>query len=531
MTFLEDLKDELNYTETENGAVALNSTMNNCLDAFGSLGAMKDFNEQEIIRTFKHAFVEDRATAMKILFYMRDARGGQGMRRVFRVIALWLANNYPEYIVNNLTNFAEYGRWDDLLCLLDVEDTYAGVKVKEQVLSLIKDQIFKDICEWYDNGSVSLLAKWLPSENASSSETKRYAKIIREYLGWSPKSYRKTLTKLRKYLDVVEVKMSANEWNTIHYENVPGKASLNYSDAFAKHDEERYTNYLINTDNLNSKSLFPVDIIHKALQKGVMRYYSSLEKVSKKDRILLEKMWKSLPNYFDGKEETGICVCDTSGSMFGTPLEVSLSLGVYCADKCRGPFKNHFITFSERPELIELRGSDLCEKLNNITSINACNTDLEKVFDLLLDTAIRHNTPDSDMPRKLYIISDMQFDEARGAIGSNYWNRGEAKRPNQTFMSSMKKKYEDAGYTFPSIVYWNVRQSSKGGMFQEKFDGENCAIVSGYSASLFKSVIEGTTYEEEVKDNGEVTVRERLDPMTVMMTTLNNPRYEKVWVG
>lgn len=522
MTFLEDLKDELNYTETENGAVALNSTMNNCLDAFGSLGAMKDFNEKDIIRTFNHAFVEDRATAMKILFYMRDARGGQGMRRVFRVIVGWLANNYPEYVVNNLSNFVEFGRWDDLLCLLDTD-------ISDSVLLFIKDQMFKDICEWYDNGSVSLMAKWLPSENASSDETKRYAKIIREYLGWSPKAYRKTLTKLRAYLDVVEVKMSANKWGKIDYSRVPGKASLNYSDAFAKHDEKRYIDYLLKADNLNAKSLFPVDIIHNTLQKGAM-YPTTIEKVSKKDRILLEKMWNSLPNYFDGNDETGICVCDTSGSMFGTPLEVSLSLGIYCADKCRGPFHNHFITFSESPELVELKGSDICEKVSSIGRINACNTDLEKVFDLLLDTAIRHNTPDSDMPKKLYIISDMQFDEARGAH-SYYYQYHPENAPRQTFMASMKKKYEKAGYTFPSIVYWNVRQSSNGGMFQEKFDGENCAIISGYSASLFKSVIEGTTYEKEIDDNGEVTVRERLDPMAVMMTTLNNPRYERVWVG
>lgn len=523
MTFLEDLKDELNYTETENGAVALNSTMDACLDAFGSLGAMKNFNEQAIINTFKKAFLEDKATAMKILFYMRDARGGQGMRRVFRVISVWLANNYPEYVVKNLSNFVEFGRWDDILCLLDTD-------ISDSVLLFIKDQMFKDICEWYDNGSVSLMAKWLPSGNASSAETKRYAKIISKYLGWSPKAYRKTLTKLRAYLDVVETKMSANKWRNIDYSRVPGKASLNYSDAFARHDEERYIDYLTKADNLNAKSLFPVDIIHNVLQKGVMRYYNSLEKVSKKDRILLEKMWNSLPNYFDGKEETGICVCDTSGSMFGTPLEVSLSLGIYCADKCRGPFHNHFITFSERPKLVELKGSDICEKVSSIESINACNTDLERVFDLLLDTAIRHNTPDSDMPKKLYIISDMQFDEARGEH-NNYYQYHPEKAPKQTFMTSMKKKYEKAGYTFPSIVYWNVRQSSNGGMFQEKFDGEDCAIVSGYSASLFKSVIEGTIYEEEVDDNGEVTVRERLDPMTVMMNTLNNPRYERVWVG
>jgi len=530
MSFLEDLKDEANYTTTENGATALNSTMNACLDAFGSLGAMKDSDINDIIRTFKHAFAEDRATAMKILFYMRDVRGGQGMRRVFRTITTWLADNYPEYVTNNLMNFAEFGRWDDLFCLFDT-----GVRGK--VLAFIKDQILTDIVNWYDNKPISLLAKWLPSENASSANTAIKAKVIREYLGWSPKSYRKTLSKLRAYLDVVEVKMSANEWNKIDYNKVPGKASLNYSNAFAKHDEDRYINYLCNADNLHANALFPVDIIHKVLGLGTCwmsgYFRNRVEKVPKKDRILLDKMWKSLPNYFGDSEETGLCMVDTSGSMGGLPVEVALSLGIYCADKCKGPFKNHFLTFNYKPELVELVGSDIVEKVSNISCINAGNTDIESAFDLILKTAVEHNTKPEDMPKKLYIISDMQFDEARGDRNGDwylYQRYHGANKPSQTFMASMREKFEMFGYTLPAIVYWNVRES-KCGMFQEKFDGEDCAMVSGYSASLFKSILEGTTYEETVDENGAVTVKEKLDPMAVMLNTLNKPRYEVVWVG
>lgn len=516
MSFLEDLKNESNLTLTENGAVALSSTMNACLDAFGSLGAMRNSSEEQILETFVKAFLEDRATAMKILFYMRDIRGGQGMRRVFRTIVVYLANNYPEFIINNLKNFAEYGRWDDLLCLLDTD-------VKEQVLVFIKNQFIEDLASWYNGDSVSLLAKWLPSENASSKTTKRYAKIIREYLQWGPKSYRTTLSKLRSYLNVVEVKMSANEWGKIDYSGVPGKASLLYSNAFAEHDADRYIDFLSTTDKLNAKALFPVDIIEKAFTVQHSR-------CSKKDRLLLDKMWNSLPNYLEGTEETGICMVDTSGSMYGKPLAVALSLGIYCADKCRGPFKDHFITFSQKPELVHLTGNDIVEKVTSIGTINTWNTDFEAALDLILKTAVNNNTPQEDLPKKLYVISDMQFDEARGSITPG-WVRGDNFRGEEPFMETMRKKYEAHGYSLPSIVYWNVRASSCG-IFQQKFDGEDCAMVSGYSPSLFKSIIEGTTYEEVISEDGKsVGVREKIDPMTVMMTTLNNPRYDAVWVG
>jgi hypothetical protein len=285
---------------------------------------------------------------------------------------------------------------------------------------------------------------------------------------------------------------------------------------------DNYVDYLqhlsVGRAKINSASLFPVDIIHKVYEKG--------SHCAKKDRVVLDAMWKALPNYLDGKEETGICVVDTSGSMWGLPLEVAVSLGMYCADKCHGPFKDHFITFSSRPQLVELRGNDIVEKVHNIHTIVE-DTNIEAVFDLILRTAINNNCKQEDIPSKLYIISDMQFNEAQGyGWGQQNWYGFNYSKP-KPFMQIMRKKFEDAGYKMPILIYWNVR-ASKCGMFHEKFDGEDIAMVSGYSASLFKSIIEGTTYEETVDSKGNVTVKEKVDPVTVMLTTLNSERYSRV---
>lgn len=521
--FIEDLKNELNFTTTENGAGALRSTKSALLDAFGSLGAMRFAPDTQVIDTFAKAFREDPAMAMRLLFYIRDIRGGQGARNTFRVIAKWLAYNHPDYVVNNLDNFLFFGRGDDVLCLLDTP-------IKNQVIKWLFSVLMSDVAKMRVGEPCSLLAKWMPSENTSSRKTKELARTLIKKWGVSASWYRHTLVKLRKYIKVVEQKMSARNWTEINYESVPAKAAMRYSGAFEKHDREGYYKYLMDVvagdKKINAASLFPVDIVHRA------RHLPS--NAPTREKVVLDAMWEALPNYLEGKEETGICVVDTSGSMCGTPIEVAISLGMYCADKCRGPFKGHFITFSNRPELIEIKGDHIVEKVKNISNANwNMNTNLEAVFDLLLTTAKRNRTRKEDMPQKLYIISDMQFDEARGADGGYYWHSNFT--PRTTFMATMRDKYAMAGYDMPTIVYWNVR-ASKCGMFQDTFEGQNCCMVSGYSASLFKSIIEGTTYEEEVvidKVTGEkkVVTKATVDPITVMMTTLMNERYDRVWVG
>lgn len=511
--FLKNLKNEFNFTETENGAGALKSTNNAVLDAFGSLGAMKDAPDSQITLTFEKAFEENKDLALRLWFYIRDCRGGQGMRRVFHVISKWLAEFYPRYVIANLSNFLEYGRGDDLL--------YAfASRTRQSIYKFIKTQIDEDLTGMRNGKSVSLLAKWLPSENTSSLKTRAIARDIRTNLKMTPRQYRKILSALRSYINIVEQKMSKNRWEDIKYDIVPGKAHINYRKAFARHDYNRYSRYLT-TGKINATALFPVDIVHQAL---------SLPSGDTLSCEMLDKMWKSLPNYLEGREETGICVVDTSGSMSGTPIEVALSLGMYCADKCRGPFKGHFITFSARPQLQSIVGEGICSKVQNMERANwDSNTNLEAVFDLILQTAARAHLKDKDMPKKLYIISDMQFDAATTEYYYDFSNRyAKVKNRNSglTFMRQMRAKYESYGYIMPAIVYWNVRASDKG-MFQETINGENCAMVSGYSPSLFKSVIDGTTVEYTM-ENGKVQKKETIDPINVMLTALMNERYDKV---
>lgn len=509
--FLEEVKEIQNYTLTENGAVALKSTGNAMLDAFGTLGAMKDSSVSDILRTFDLAFAEDPAMAMKLLFYIRDVRGGQGMRRVFRVIISHLALTHPELVIANLENILFFGRGDDYLCLLDTP-------VKKEVINYIQTVVEDDLKLINYGQPCSLLGKWLPSENASSAETKRYARELIKGMGMTPKKYRTTLSLLRKNIGVVESYMSKNEWDKIAFSTVPSRASMIYSDAFQKHCFDEYINYLkevaAGNAKINAGALFPVDIIHKAFP---ITYNNN----ALKDRYLLEGMWNALPNYFEGLEETGICVVDTSGSMYGTPIEVAISLGMYCADKCRGPFKNHFLTFSSKPHLQEIVGETIVDKVANMERAGwEMNTNLEAVFDLILKTAVDNNMKQEDIPSKLYIISDMQFDSCVKTDG--YRNA-----VNETFMDTMEHKFAEHGYTLPAIVYWNVRQSSCG-MFQKKFGDHNCCMVSGYSPSLFKAVIEGTDYVEEQKSDGTTVTKQVIDPMTIMERTLNNERYDRV---
>lgn len=522
MDFWQRLKETDNFTTTENGAGAYKSTLNACLDAFGSLGAMRKSDETSIVTTFEKAFNEDKVLAMRMLFWLRDVRGGIGERRSFRFILKWLVERHPEYVLNNLSNILEYGRGDDFLCLLDTQ-------LRNEVADFLKKAVERDLSRLPFLQPISLIGKWLPSINTSSAETTRYANILAKAWGWNPRRYRRTLSTLRRYLNITERFMSANEWELIDYEKVPAKAAMNYSDAFYKHDTFAYTCYLQKVAsgkaNVKSKTLYPSEIIHKVL-------FSRVNRISDKDRILYNALWDNLPNYFEkSPDESSICVVDVSGSMSGEPMEVAIALGMYCADKCHGPFHNKFITFSENPQLVEVRGKDLYEKARNVESSDwGGSTNIEAVFNLILSTAIRNNCKQEDLPSKLYIISDMQFNDAtRG--GYYDWRSSKMVRSkSMTFMQEMRQRYATAGYEMPALVYWDVR-ASKCGMFQETIDGENIAMVSGYSAKLFESVIEGTTYEETVNERGEIVTKQKIDPMTVMLTTLGNERYDEVWVG
>ena len=482
MTFLDDIKTEQNYTLTENGALALNSTSDALVDLFAVCGAMRSRKEKDIENMFSKAMAEDRLLGTKLAFYTRDVRGGLGERRTGRLMLKYLAKWYPDIFDKNLEYIAEYGRWDDLVCLLD--------EAPDKVSAMIEKQLKQDIDNMKRMEAVSLLAKWMPSINTSNKETVKKGKYLAKRLGMSEKEYRKTLAGLRNYLRVVEVDMSAKRFEDIDYPSVPSKAMNNYRKAFLRNDNERFGQYLEQVKNgeekINSSVLYPYDIVEKYLYGACGQ-----------DDVL-EEQWKALPDYIEG-ENNFLIMADVSGSMSGRPMATSVGLAMYFAQRNKGTFANSFMTFSARPELVSIKGETLLERIRYIVNADwGMNTDLEAAFDLVLHTAVKHKTAKKDMPSSIVVITDMEFD--RCVIGD--W----------LFYDQMKAKFEANGYDIPNIVFWNV--DSRKNTYHADYERKGVQLASGQSAIVFKSLIDGMN----------------LTPYDYMLSVLNDKRYEKISV-
>jgi hypothetical protein len=479
-TLIENLEIETNNTKTENGAITKKSSLSSLVDFFGLGGSMRNSSESDIILLFGKAFAADKLSALKILFYLRDVRGGQGERRLFKVIIKWLAKNYPDILKNNLELIPEYGRWDDLFIL-------EGTKVWNDVLNILNNE-FNQMLQ---QNTKSLACKWFPSINTSSKETRRLAKILCEYFGISEKQYRQTLSRTREYIKIVERDMCSNNWSEINYSAVPSKASLIYKDAFLKHDKERYDQFISDVKKgktkINASVTYPYEIVGKIL-------YSNDESET------LDVVWNSLPNYMESDQQNAIVVADVSGSMFGRPLTVSISLALYFAERNKGSFANHFITFSENPSLEKVIGNNIREKVRNLSKADwGMSTNLQSVFDLILNTAVKNKIPKNEMPDTIYIVSDMQFDVA-------------CEDNKNTNFEKIQEEYSIHGYDRPNLIFWNVNTLS----FQSpitKNDKGTC-LVSGCSPIILKTLLAG----------GELTAEQ------VMNDTINNKRYDKILI-
>lgn len=469
-TFMNTLEKVTNYGYTENGAVKHNSTNSAVYDMFAFMGAYRKRRDEDCILLFKNAFEEDPLLALKCLFYGRDCRGGLGERRFFRVCLKWLAEYNPKVVRRNLEHIPFFGRWDDLYILMDTP-------VEKDVFELIKNQLILDMqdCMKDENIGISLLGKWLKSENASSAETKKLAKKTREALGMTARDYRKMLSRLRERIKVLEKLMSANRWEEIDFSKIPSKAGLIYRNAFARRDiiAERYTAFARDKETkVNAATLYPYEVVKKALE---LRYSYNL---SNTDRLMVNKYWENLPDYLEGKDCKMMCVVDTSGSMVGTPMNVAISLGMYCAERLSGPFSNRYISFSRRPQLIKVEGIDFVDKVNRIYRTNLCeNTNLNAVFDLLLNVALDKNTRKEDIPETIVVISDMEID-----CGSNWMSK-----KTETEMEKMRTKWAAYGMTMPRLIYWNV--DARHNTILDS--GPNVTFVSGASPIIFKSVLTG----------------------------------------
>ena len=486
--FADVVKRESNFTETENGAIALKSTDSALLDLFSIAGATREISPVEIENYFYSAYLEDPLLTLKLAFYTRNIRGGLGERRAFRIMLRKLANINPKAVIKNIHLVPKFGRWDDLYVLV-------GTKVEKEMFSFMKETFLKDLQAMEEQKEVSLLGKWLKSINASSKESKQLGKLTAKSFGMSEKDYRKALSKLRDYIDVTEKRMSENKWNEIPYPNVPSIAMNRYRLAFIKHDEERFEEYLSKVEKgeekINSSTLFPYDI----LLAGNIRALSSNRFIIDNDRVL-EQQWKNLPNYIEGKHNI-LVMADTSYSMTadgGRPIATAIGLAIYFAERNSGPYKDLFLTFSSIPHYVNISGNSLSEKVSKIPSFVE-STNIEKAFELILETAKANNISQEEMPESLIIISDMQFDEADYQAYQN-----KISGAKETFMKTMEKKFASYGYNIPKIVYWQVdaRQSA----IQAHMGDSNVYLVSGNSPSTFRDVLNlsaGTPYDAMVK--------------------------------
>ena len=470
---LDLLKQGANVTRTENGAITLKTTESDCLDLFATIGALRHANEDTIVSRFLRAYTENKDLAMKTLFFARDIRGGLGERRVFRVILKWLAYHEPSSVRKNLAYIAEYGRFDDLLVLLD---TPCG----EDAMALLKEQFEKDLMALREGGHVSLLAKWLPSINASSKTTVAYAKKLARYLGMRECEYRKALVALRAEISILENHLRERDY-TFDYAKQPARAMFKYSQAFIRNDGIRYNNYLRmvrqGTAKLHTDTLSPYELIDPYLTfswKG-----ESLRPLTEEQKDFLNTTWAALPDF--GGEEDALVVVDTSGSMYTDstpkPASVALSLGLYFAERNTGAYHNHFIEFSATPQLIEIKGETFVDRLRYLSTFNEiANTNLEAVFHLILRTAIKNKVPANEMPPKLIIISDMEFDRCVcEADESNFENA--------------KKRFAHFGYELPQIVFWNV--ASRNAHQPVRKNERGVTLVSGCTPRLFSMVASG----------------------------------------
>ena len=493
---LEYMKSEMNMTFTENGAATYSATGSDCLDLFATIGALRRESDDEIVARFVRAYTENPDIAMKILFFARDIRGGLGERRVFRTIFTWIANNEPESVKKNMAYIAEFGRYDDLMSLM-------GTPCEKEMIAYISEQFRMDVLAMEKNESVSLLAKWLPSVNASNAQTVKYAKRIARALKLSDAEYRKLVSALRARIHIIENNLREKDYS-FDYSKQPSKAMFKYRNAFMRNDADRYNAFISKVSTgetkMHADNISPYELVEPYLNTGWSWSGNCfMKEISPEEKRILNATWESMPDF--GGDENAIAVIDTSGSMYcdGKPIPaaVALSLGLYFAEHNKGIFKNHFIEFSANPRLIEIKGDTFADRLRYVCTFNeVANTNIEAVFEIILKTAVKNRVPQEELPAKLIIISDMEFDACvRNASAVNFKNAAE--------------RYAECGYRLPQIVFWNV--ASRNRQQPVKQNDRGVALISGATPRLFSMVASGD-----------------LSPLQFMLEIIESERYAKI---
>jgi hypothetical protein len=451
---------------TNKGAVTHSTSLNYCVDMFFLAGASRNMPESQIITVFERAFAQDKQVAAKLLFWARDARGGAGERRFFQVVMKHIASAYTEVFDQLMIHVPEFGYWKDVFVI---------EKPTVNNLNWLSIQL-------EESANANLLAKWFPRKGPWFVAMHKYLKI-------TPKEFRKKLVDMTK---VVETQMCSRQWSSIEYGKVPSLAMNKYRKAFFKHDGVRMTKFIEDvhegTEKINASVLFP----HQLYQAINERQNASA----------VEAQWNALPDYMEGTTERILPVCDVSGSMSGLPMDVSVSLGIYISERNKGIFKDAFLTFHESPQMQYLQGS-LAQRMRQLSHADwGGTTNLQASFDLILNSAMREKISQEEMPTKLLIISDMEFDEACGSY----------RYGSPTNLDVIRHKYQAAGYVMPEIIFWNV--NGRLGNSPAQVHDQGTGLVSGFSPSILKSILKGKVY----------------GPEQLMMDTVMTDRYARVKV-
>lgn len=504
MTFLEALKTEDNKTTGWNGANGFKSTLNANLDLFGKIGTLRFADDKEILRLFKEAYQEDSILAIKNLFYIRDIKEGSGERRIFDIIITMLAKEEPETFSHIVRFIPYYGSYADLRKIIgnsELTDGQAQPAVKLFAYILTSDlKLHREGLE-----GISLAAKWAPSVGSKNPVHKLGIKRLTKQLDVSEKVYRITVSTLRKHLNLVESKLTEKRTNEIEYDKIPSQAFRKYTQAFYRNDEDRFTSFLdaVNSGEktVNAGTIQTHQLVSDYIDSG-WRWYDNAQQEVKPE---VEAQWKNLPKLNNTSPNT-LCVVDTSGSMSGTPMEVAVSLGIYLSEQTTGDFKDHFITFSEEPELLNLTGlTTLKDKVEKVMNTDwGMDTNLESVFDLVLNAAIKNNTPQEELPEFIFVLSDMQM------------NEGTTHNTDNSFFENIKNNFAEKGYKMPFLVWWNISEDYSGAMPVTEVE-ENTALVSGFSQTLFNTFF-----------NLDLDNLENFTPKSIMLDILNSDRYAMI---
>lgn len=491
MSFRDALMEEANVTQTLNGAKTHRSSGDACLDFFAVAGGMRYRKPDAQIALFNRAYIESPDLAMKLLFHIRDIRGGMGERKMFRTLLRHVAKAWPESTQKNVRYVAEYGRWDDLLCLL-------GTPAQEEAVRVIREQLDADMQALEKrmagdlNAHISLLAKWMPSINTSSRRTRQNAQRLCKLLDMDAYTYRKTLAALRAHIGLTERYLTRQTPEKVQYHAVPAGAMFKYRAAFHRNDGRRFGEYLQQVASgdasMHADTLFPYQICRPLIQD---QYVVA---------DVLEALWRSMSHEVGNRN--ALSVIDVSGSMYWsdaelTPATVSQAMGIYCAERCQGLFHNMFITFESVPHLLEIKGDTLQDKLRYLKYAPwGGSTNLEAVFELILRAAVDANAPQEELPDVLYIFSDMEFDMA-------------VRDADKTVYENARELFEAFGYRLPAVVFHNVNSWQMQTPVTAHTRG--AAMTSGASVSALRE-----------KFDGNVT------PLDHMLRVLNSKRYAPI---